>query len=106
MTSRILIDVRGGEGVILAALLRDCGLIVEEVTLVRDRTREPRIGSETACAELCTPERARLLAPSQFFQGSHQSSEAIDAPLLGEAMARLADFLLRSVPIGHSVSSR
>ena len=96
MTSRVLIDVRDGEGVVLAALLRDLGFIVDVVILVPDRTREPHTASKSVDVEQCRYERARLSAPSQFFLGKHQSLAAIDAPLLSGAMDRLSEFLRRS----------
>lgn len=89
-SSRIWVDIRGGEGSQIANLLRRLGFIVEEVVPLPDKTREPRKSTGKLL-----PEFVLLPAQSRFFECNHQSLESVECRPTSEAAAQLFQKMLQ-----------
>ncbi len=73
VTSRLWVDVRGGEGTVIADMLRRIGFIVEEVVPVPDTERVFHSAQSYPSNDLSLPERLVLPAHSRFFGGTYRS---------------------------------
>jgi hypothetical protein len=94
-SSRILVDVRGGDGGQLADFLRQLGFIVEEVVPLPDKTREYHSERNRRANERLPPEPVLLPGQSRFFESNHLSLEPVERRPTSEVAAQLFQRLLR-----------